>query len=309
MLKQVIEAEIDSGRALSSSSKMTGQGEGIYASSASADVQQTGQIGLTLSPKIISGAELSLDTCMITDEDFEVALKQLEPILAEAEGRTSSFRTEMIHGSRRSYIAPAAKRRKISGDLIGPLFQKFSSPPITWSELVCFPGQTCQDATEPFLQPNPNTALQAPVNVCSETSHHGNGYQNLCFSRSVLSLSTTNSSQEATRACQVNAGQAYPSSHGKVESVEETNIELEASNVCCHVPTKNYRVTSAGSDSAASEKDLTGRPGWVRNGQGPKISNEGAVNGESARVERLYHGHVYWDPDVPLQPVEREFQG
>jgi hypothetical protein len=140
MSEHVMEPELGAGRALSSFSKMAGLGEGIYASSTSADVrlQQTDQVGLTLPPKTTSEAKLSLDAYMITDRDFEDALKQLEPLLAEAEGRTSSFRVNTIYGSHRCYVAPPAKRRKLSGDLYEPLVQKLSSSPVICPKSVSF---------------------------------------------------------------------------------------------------------------------------------------------------------------------------
>jgi hypothetical protein len=141
MSEHVVEAGLGGGRALSSFTKMTGQGEGIYASSTSADVrlQQTDKIGLTLSPKTKSGDKLSLDACMITDQDFEEALKQLEPLLADHEERTPSFCVDPTYDVCRHHVAAPNKRRKLSGDLYEPLFQKLSSSPIIWPRSVGSP--------------------------------------------------------------------------------------------------------------------------------------------------------------------------
>lgn len=132
MSEHITESELGDGGALSSFSKMMGRGEGIYASAMSADVglQHRDQIGLTLPPKAISGVKLSLDACMITGLDFEDALMQLEPLLAEAEGLTSSPHANRLRGSRRRYIAPSLKRRKLSKGFFEPWFEKQSSSPV-----------------------------------------------------------------------------------------------------------------------------------------------------------------------------------
>jgi len=150
MSEHVVDAELGGGRSSSSFNEMTGQGEGIYASSTSADVrlQQTDQIGLTLSPKTKSGDKLSLDACTVTDQDFEEVLKQLEPLLAQHEDRTPSSPIDSKDGAGLRYIAALNKRRKLSGDFYEPVFQRLSPSPVIRTRSVSSPIRKQQEATE-----------------------------------------------------------------------------------------------------------------------------------------------------------------
>lgn len=310
MSEHVVEAELGGGRALSSFTKMTGQGEGIYASSTSAGVglQQTDQVGLTLSPKTKSGDKLSLDACMITDQDFEEALKQLEPLLADHEERTPSFRVDPTYDVRRHYVAAPNKRRKLSGDLYEPLFQRLSSSPITWPRSVSFPIRTQQEATEHFLQPTLNTVSPEPVKVCAGNQHHDDINETQCLKPLELPLSPPDESPEGIRACQEDRRNAHLSTHENIESVEETSAESIALKSSRHAPTNGRGIGTAGSDCAVSGKDLKGQGSGIQNGHDSEMLSYGIGDEESAGGTNLHQGKVLWDPDIPLHSIE-ENQG
>jgi hypothetical protein len=134
-------------RASSSSRKMTGHQEGIYASSTSADVgiHETDQNGLTLSPKIRSEKSVSLETCMITDYDLEETSRQLEAPSWETDERWSFFHPDAIYRARQHNLAPPFKKRRLAGELSEPLFENPGFFPVNGSGLVSFFTWTRQE--------------------------------------------------------------------------------------------------------------------------------------------------------------------
>ena len=275
MLEHVVEAGLGGGRASPSFSKMTGQGEGIYASSTSADVglQQTDQNGLTYPPKTRSGDKLSLDACMITDQDFEDALKQLEPLLAEHEERKPSFHFDTIYGPRRRYVATPNKRRKLSGDLYELLFQRLSSSPIIQPRSVSCHTRAQQEATEQFLQPTLSTVSPELIKVCAKNQHHHDGNEIPCPKLSESPLSPPDESSEGIAACQEDRRNAPLSAHENVESVEETNSKSTAFKSSRHASTNGCGISTTGSDCAVSGKDHKGQGRVVQNGHDSEMSN------------------------------------
>jgi hypothetical protein len=310
MSEHIMEAELGCGKALSSFSKMAGQGEGIYASPTSVDVgiQQTDQNGLTLSPKSKSGDKLSLDACMITDQDFEEALKKLEPLLVETEKRILSFRVDPIYRARRCVAAPA-KRRKLSGDQDEPSFHRLCSSPVIWPGSVSFPTRTQQEATEQFLQPTLHTVSTEPVRVCPKNQCYDDGNENPCSEPSVLPVSSTGDRSEEIAACQKNMGNVHLSTNKKIESVKETIPESIAFKSSHHTPNIGREISTAGSDCTVSGKDLKSQGGGVQNVHDLEMSNYGIYHEKSAGVTNPHQGKVFWDPDVPLQSIEKEHQG
>jgi hypothetical protein len=310
MSEHIVEAGLGGGRASSSSSKMTGQGEGIYASATSADVglQQTDQIGLTLPPKTKSGDKLSLEDCMIIHQDFEDALKQLEPLLAEDEERTPSFLLDPIYGARRRYVAALNKRRRLSGDLYELLFQRPSSSPVIQPRSVSFPTWSPREATEQFLQPTLSTVSPKPIKVCAENQHHNDGNDIQCHKPSEFPLSAPDESPEGIGACQEDPRHAPQSAHENVESVEEINLESRAFKSSRHASTRGCGISTTGSNCAISGKDPKGQGRVVQNGHDSEMSNYGVCHGKSADITNIRQGKVYWDPDVPLQSLEKENQ-
>jgi hypothetical protein len=305
------EAGIGGGRSSSPLSKMTGPGEGIYASSTSADVglQQTDQIGLTLSPKINSGDKLSLGARMVTDQDFEETLKQLEPLLARHEDRTPPSPVDSNYGGGLRYVAALNKRRKLSGDLYEPVFQRLSSSPVIRPRPVSSPTRKQQEATEQSLQPTLSTVSQEPVTVNAENQHHEDGYEIPSPKPSGLPLSPPDESPEGIGACQEDLRNPSLSAPESLESMEETSSESILFQSSRHSSTNDRGISTTGLDCAVSGKDLKDQGRGVQNCHDSEMSNYGVGHEKSANVTNAYQGKVFWDPDVPLQSVEEENQG
>lgn len=303
-----MEAALCGVTASSSSRMMASHGEGIYASSTSVyvGIQETDQIGLTLSPKIRSGKEVSLDTYVIAHHDFDDASNQFEPLSGETDERMSSFRRKTTYGACLSNLSPPSKKRRLSGCLSGASFQRLNSISANGFGSISFLTSTGQKCTKQFLQPKPSMLSPDFVRVCTMNWQRGDENKNSCLKSWEVSPFSPCDPPACIRACQENFKNSHPSSNDNMDSTEQTSPKSTAFMSSHHYSLKGRGIRSTGLNYTIAGNNFQEQAKGIQYSDNPGISAYKMHHQNLVSATDLSRCKSFRDPDVPMQSIERE---